>query len=143
MRLFDFNEQGTLIRVFSTTNLCEKLYEFRRGSDSADIHCIAFSFDSSFLCVSSDKGTVHLYGIRDTKVNRMVSIPHALNEAFGDLCNFKVAIEWPCVCTFSGPSHVIAASFDGTFHKYIFTVDGKCNREEFELYLDGIDGCDF
>ncbi|UJR28331.1 hypothetical protein I4U23_009573 [Adineta vaga] len=137
------SKRGTLIRVFSTTGLCEKLYEFRRGSDTADIHSIAFSFDSSFLCVSSDKGTVHLYGIRDPKLNRMVSIHHALNEAFGDLCNFKVAIEWPCICAFSGPSHVIAASFDGTFHKHIFTTDGKCNREEFELYLDGIDGCDF
>ncbi|CAF0816314.1 unnamed protein product [Rotaria sp. Silwood1] len=137
------SKRGTLIRVFSTTGLSEKLFEFRRGSDTADIHCITFSFDSSFLCVSSDKGTVHLYALRDPKSNRMVAIPHALNEAFGDLCNFKVAIEWPCICAFSGPSHVVAASFDGTFHKHIFTNDGKCNREEFELYLDGIDGCDF
>jgi len=137
------SKRGTLVRVFATTALCEKALEFRRGSDTADIHSIAFSFDSSFLCVSSDKGTVHLYGIRDPKLNRAVSLQHALNEAFGDLCNFKVAIEWPCICAFSDPSHVVAASFDGTFHKHIFTPEGKCNREEYELYLDGIDGCDF
>jgi hypothetical protein len=76
-------------------------------------------------------------------LNRKTALPHALNEAFGDLCNFKADNECPCVCTFSDSKHVVAASFTGTFHKYIFTLDGKCNREEFELYLDGMDGCSF
>jgi hypothetical protein len=73
----------------------------------------------------------------------MLPFQPAWNEALGDLGNFKVDNEWPCICTFSNPNHVVATSFNGTFHKYIFTLDGKCNREEYELYLDGIDGCDF
>jgi hypothetical protein len=76
-------------------------------------------------------------------LNRKSALPHALNEAFGDLCNFKADNECPCICTFSDPKHIVAASFTGTFHTYIFTGDGKCNREEFELFLDGMDGCDF
>jgi WD40 repeat protein len=132
-----------LIRVFLTTGLCERLFEFRRGSDTADIYSISFSFDSGFISVSSDKGTVHLYGIRDTKSNRKTALSHAINDASGDLSNFKADNEYPCICTFSDLNHVVAASFTGTFHKYIFTGDGKCNREEFELFLDGMDGCDF
>ncbi|CAF0969449.1 unnamed protein product [Adineta steineri] len=137
------SKQGTLIRVFLTTGLCEKIVEFRRGSDRADIHTLAFSFDSGFLCLSSDKGTIHLYGIRDPKLNRRAALPHALNEAFGDLCNFKVDDECACICTFSDSNHVVAASLSGTYHKYIFTPDGKCHRNEYDLYLDGVDGCDF
>ena len=119
------------------------MFEFRRGSDTADIYSIAFSFDSGFLCVSSDKGTVHLYGIRDPKLNRMGALQHPWNDALGDLCNFKVDYESPCVCAFSDANHVVAASFNGTFHKQIFTLDGRCSREEYELYLDGVDGCVF
>ena len=135
--------QGTLIRVFSTAGLCEKLYEFRRGSDSATIYSLAFSPDSGFLCVSSDKGTIHIYGVRDPKRNRMTSFQNPLNEALGDLCNFTVNFEWPCVCTFSDPSHVVTACFDGTFHKHIFNSEGQCTRDEYDLYLDGLDGCEF
>ena len=131
------------MRVFLTTGLCEKLFEFRRGTDAADIYSISFSYDSGFLNVSSDKGTVHLYGIRDTKSNRKTVLSHVLNDASGDLCNFRADAEYPCICAFVDLNHMIAASFTGTFHKYIFTPDGKCNREEFELFLDGIDGCDF
>ena len=86
---------------------------------------------------------MHIYGVRDSKSNRMVALPHVLNEAYGDLCNFKVDNEWACICAFSDPNHVVTASINGTFHKHIFTSDGKCNREEYELYLDGIDGCEF
>lgn len=25
---------------------------------------------------------------------------------------------------------------DGTFHKYVFTTDGNCNREAYDIYLD-------
>lgn len=31
---------------------------------------INFSHDSSFLCASSDKGTVHVFALKDTKLNR-------------------------------------------------------------------------
>ncbi|XP_048571209.1 autophagy-related protein 18a-like isoform X2 [Triticum urartu] len=35
----------------------------RRGRDGADIHCIAFSPDSKWLAVSSDKATVHVFSV--------------------------------------------------------------------------------
>lgn len=34
------------------------------------VFSINFSHDSSFLCASSDKGTVHIFALKDTKLNR-------------------------------------------------------------------------
>ncbi|XBI52820.1 hypothetical protein VPH35_035143 [Triticum aestivum] len=56
--------RGTLLRIFSTAD-GTKLQELRRGTDGADIHCIAFSPDSKWLAVSSDKATVHVFSIDD------------------------------------------------------------------------------
>ncbi|KAJ2851345.1 Phosphatidylinositol 3,5-bisphosphate-binding protein, partial [Coemansia erecta] len=39
------------------------LHELRRGVDRADIYSIAFSPDGTKLCVSSDKGTVHIFNL--------------------------------------------------------------------------------
>ena len=128
-----------MIRVFSTVGICEKLYEFRRGTESAMIYSLAFSFDSNFLCVSSDTTTIHIFALRDRRRNRSTTF----NDAMGDLCNFKVQPHCPSFCSFSGVTHVVATSFDGTFHKFIFNADGQCRRDEFELFFDGLDGCDF
>lgn len=32
---------------------------------------------------------------------------------------------------------------DGTFHKYVFTPNGNCNRESFDVYLDVCEDEDF
>ena len=53
---------GTLIRVWETET-GEMVKEFRRGADKAEIHCIAFNAASTALCVSSDKGTVHIFSL--------------------------------------------------------------------------------
>ncbi|CAF2410985.1 unnamed protein product [Rotaria sp. Silwood2] len=137
------SKRGTLIRIFLTTGLCEKIFEFQRGIDTADIYSLAFSFNSDFICVSSDKGTVHVYSIRDPKLNRKATFQYAFNENCGDICNFSVNNEQPCLCAFVDPNHVIAASLNGTFYKYIFNSNGQCNREIYETYLDENDGCNF
>ncbi|CAF0721186.1 unnamed protein product [Didymodactylos carnosus] len=101
--------RGTIVRIWNTSTL-ESVMELRRGTDTADINSISFSFDSSFLCVSSDKGTVHIYCIRDPKLNRTNIMP--LKETFCDVCNFKVSIECPCICAFSGPNYVVGYCTD-------------------------------
>ncbi|XP_058391832.1 WD repeat domain phosphoinositide-interacting protein 4 isoform X4 [Diceros bicornis minor] len=63
------SQKGTLIRLFDTQSK-EKLVELRRGTDPATLYCINFSHDSSFLCASSDKGTVHIFALKDTRLNR-------------------------------------------------------------------------
>ncbi|KAL9101242.1 MAG: hypothetical protein Q9163_003475 [Psora crenata] len=56
------SEAGTLIRTFSTGN-CARTGEFRRGVDRAEIYSIAFSPDSTFLAVTSDKATLHIFDL--------------------------------------------------------------------------------
>ena len=36
-----------------------------------------------------------------------------------------------------------AICLDGSFHKYVFTPDGNCNREAYDVYLDVGDDMDF
>ncbi|KAI9317546.1 WD40-repeat-containing domain protein [Dichotomocladium elegans] len=67
------SDKGTLIRVFNTTT-GTLLHELRRGVDRAEIYSLSFNHDSTRLCVSSDKGTIHIFNL-DPKVvidqNRM------------------------------------------------------------------------
>ncbi|XP_030398929.1 WD repeat domain phosphoinositide-interacting protein 4-like, partial [Gopherus evgoodei] len=64
------------------------------------------------------------------------------------LASFTVPAESACICAFGRSSaktvnSVIAICVDGTFHKYVFTPDGNCNREAFDVYLDICDDDDF
>jgi WD repeat-containing protein 45 len=54
------SKKGTLIRVFDAVT-GSLVHEFRRGADRAEIWSIAFSKDSSKLCMGSDKGTIHIF----------------------------------------------------------------------------------
>uniref|UniRef100_A0A7N0RJA8 Autophagy-related protein 18c n=1 Tax=Kalanchoe fedtschenkoi TaxID=63787 RepID=A0A7N0RJA8_KALFE len=55
--------KGTLIRIFNTMDGTQ-LQEVRRGVDRAEICSIALSPNVQWLAVSSDKGTVHIFGLR-------------------------------------------------------------------------------
>jgi len=54
------SERGTIIRIYHV-NSSSLIKELRRGSDPASISDITFNKDNSMLCVSSDKGTIHLF----------------------------------------------------------------------------------
>ncbi|XP_030451765.2 autophagy-related protein 18a-like [Syzygium oleosum] len=55
--------KGTLIRVFNAVD-GTLLKEMRRGADRAEIYSLAFSSTAQWLAVSSDKGTVHVFGLK-------------------------------------------------------------------------------
>ncbi|CAL8276238.1 unnamed protein product [Merluccius merluccius] len=128
-----------------------------RGTDPATLYCINFSHDSSFLCASSDKGTVHIFALKDTKLNRRSALARVgkVGPVIGQyvdsqwsLASFTVPAECACICAFGknmskNVNSVIAICVDGTFHKYVFTPDGNCNREAFDVYLDICDDDDF
>ena len=54
------SEKGTIIRVFALPS-AQKLYQFRRGSMPARIHCMSFNATSTLLCVSSATETIHIF----------------------------------------------------------------------------------
>jgi hypothetical protein len=52
--------KGTVIRVWDvSTSTC--LQEFRRGVERTTITCLSWSWDSEYLCSTSDKGTAHIF----------------------------------------------------------------------------------
>ncbi|EGP89137.1 uncharacterized protein MYCGRDRAFT_70550 [Zymoseptoria tritici IPO323] len=57
------SEQGTLLRVFTTSTL-DQIAEFRRGLDHAIIYDLAFSPGNRWLASTSDKGTLHVFDLR-------------------------------------------------------------------------------
>ncbi|MCO5583606.1 hypothetical protein L7F22_037519 [Adiantum nelumboides] len=77
--------KGTLIRIFNTADGTQ-IQELRRGVDKADIHSIAFSTPSYWLVVSSDKGTIHVFCLKDPKgmggsTSGYVSFPLSLSAS--------------------------------------------------------------
>lgn len=50
---------------------------------------------------------------------------------------------WHFLTLYSSSPSLPAICVDGTFHKYVFTPDGNCNREAFDVYLDICDDDDF
>ena len=141
--------KGTLIRVFDLRTRM-LVIELRRGTDTATVQCITFNDDSSFLCVSSDKGTVHIFAVKNPDLNKRLTVANVgyLGRYAGSqwgMSSFSLRSECPCICAFAPPSStpgtavrnaVIALCFDGTFHKYVFTADGNCNREAYNVFLD-------
>lgn len=64
------SEKGTLIRLWDTET-GNKIKELRRGSEIVPIHCLAFSFDSTLLACTSNRGTIHIFNIK-TDVNNYI-----------------------------------------------------------------------
>ncbi|KAL1130235.1 hypothetical protein AAG570_013173 [Ranatra chinensis] len=144
--------KGTLIRVWDTIKR-NLLVELRRGTDPATLYCINFSRDSEFLCCSSDKGTIHIFALKDTHLNRRSTFSRMgflgnYVESQWALATFTVPPECACICAFGSRNSVIgnyltSICVDGTFHKYVFNADGNCNRESYDVYLDVIDDDQF
>ena len=47
--------------------MCLCLPQLRRGADQADIYCISFSCTNHWLAVSSDKGTIHIFCLKEDR----------------------------------------------------------------------------
>uniref|UniRef100_A0A0G4HMU9 Uncharacterized protein n=1 Tax=Chromera velia CCMP2878 TaxID=1169474 RepID=A0A0G4HMU9_9ALVE len=62
-RLATASERGTLIRIFDTS-LAQQLQEVRRGTEKVSITSIAFDKSVSWLAATSDKGTIHVWTVR-------------------------------------------------------------------------------
>jgi len=74
--------QGTLIRLWDTKTK-EKLTEIRRGRFQASINCLSFSKSSNKLCLSSDKGTVHVFSLTDSPQPKPPVQPEPANTGWG------------------------------------------------------------
>lgn len=71
--------KGTLVRVFNTFD-GTLLQELRRGADRAEIYSLAFSPSAQWLAVSSDKGTIHVFGLKINLGNMGSENSHVLGD---------------------------------------------------------------
>ncbi|XP_075243426.1 WD repeat domain phosphoinositide-interacting protein 4-like [Convolutriloba macropyga] len=140
--------KGTLVRVFDTTQR-SLVAEFRRGADSATLYSISFSLDSAYLCVSSDKGTVHLFAVKHPLQNRRSNLRHVVPQGSSGgilapyvtsqwaVASFTTPAECPTTAAFSSHNTIVAICSDGSYFKYIFSVDGSglIKREMYDNFL--------
>jgi len=144
------SDKGTLIRVFDTTTGA-KIHEFRRGRNSACIQCISFSKDSTAICLSSDKGTIHIYHLaesQDETSNRHSSLSFIKGFVpyFGSTwsCRQFSVNESNSICAFGndledGRKTVIVLGSSGQYYKYSFSIDPndkeECHEEELKEFF--------
>ncbi|KAG8040441.1 hypothetical protein G9C98_002437 [Cotesia typhae] len=142
-RLATASEKGTLIRVFDTQT-GTMINELRRGANHANIYCINFNHDSTWLCVASDHGTVHVFAVEDQKLNRQSSLASAtfLPKYFSSswsFCKFQVPGGPQCLCAFGTNNSIIVICADGSYYKFVFNNKGECTRDFYAQFLEMTD----
>ncbi|KAJ1990063.1 Phosphatidylinositol 3,5-bisphosphate-binding protein [Dimargaris cristalligena] len=163
-KLASASEKGTLIRVFHAGS-GKLLNELRRGVDRAEIYSIAFSHDSTRLCVASDKGTIHIFnlelgasdlpgggpqygevsqgpqqaisGNRQSSFSFMRDLLPKYFSSEWSFAHFRVSGDVRCLCAFGNERNsIIVLCSDGSCYKYIFDpLKGNCVREWYRKFL--------
>jgi len=151
-RLATASEQGTVIRVWNTST-GEQIAQLRRGKYKAEINCIAFSNDSEWLCVSSDRGPVHIFnfasgtGAESHKAQKsslsfiggLGILPSSLENYVASEFSFaqvRLGIQ-RTICCFGQNNHVIVVGQDGIFYRYSYNLDegGEGKREDHTSFI--------
>jgi WD40 repeat protein len=100
------SKKGTLLRIFTiSSNYQRMICELRRGSEHATIHDINFSVDSKRICLTSDKGTLHVFSVVKTKKggggNLVKDYLKFLNNPQWSLAQGRLVSTKRSICTFS------------------------------------------
>ena len=67
-QLASTSDRGTIVRIFNTETKLQ-ITEFRRGTTDANIYSLSFSLDNSFLGLTSDHGSCHIFSLKNSKMN--------------------------------------------------------------------------
>lgn len=146
--LVSASDKGTIIRVYDTHS-GNLLRELRRGADRADINCITLSVSKSWLALTSDKGTVHVFAIkpedeqvRASNVKSSLSfVGNMLPSYFSSewsLAQFRVPDYRSVVAFGSHPHTCVIACANGSVYKVRFNphVGGDMVKESFTRFDD-------
>ncbi|KAF1762177.1 hypothetical protein GCK72_010439 [Caenorhabditis remanei] len=117
--------KGTVIRVYDARTK-GMLYELRRGSVHAHLQCLAFSPCSSYLAVASDKGTLHVFGIRDAEPQKRMTV---LERNLGSSSILKIQLDRQVLAlgfskqTAKSLTGLVAVCSDASYWRYHFSKD--------------------
>ncbi|CAN1784125.1 Autophagy-related protein 18a, partial [Linum perenne] len=119
------SSKGTLVRVFNTLD-GSLLQEVRRGADRAEIYSLAFSSDAHWLAVSSDKGTVHVFGLKAdsgslaTLTNDRSVLPKYFSSEWS-VAQFRLPEGSQCLVGFGQQQNtVVVIGLNGSFYRCEF-----------------------
>ena len=151
------SDKGTLIRIF-TTNDGQKFSEFRRGTKTVEMNCIAFDPNNKFIGCSSNVGTIHIFSIAaitkalDEKNNKakneiedepknsksflgkiggLLNIKNAYLESERSFAKFKVQEE-NSILGFGSENTFVVITMDGKYYKVAYNPKrgGDCCKIE-------------
>lgn len=139
-RLATASVKGTLIRVFNADSGV-LLHELRRGTTPSKIYCVNFNKTATKLCVSSDRGTIHVFALDSPEKNSRSSLANAtfLPKYFqSKWSSFKFDINnhSKCICTFTqnlDQHSIVVICSDGTYYKY--SLDNISNTKNCQLEI--------
>lgn len=125
------SERGTLIRVYNIETLALE-YEFRRGSQSANIYDICFNKEGTLLACTSSNGTIHLFELTKEDNNKNVksmfsTFQNFLPKYFSSQWGFKqitISDMSKSICNFDDQNDLHIATFDGNYYK----ISGRNNE---------------
>jgi len=142
-----FNDEATLLAIASSDGKNVRVYEtengnlikeFRRGSTQANICCISFNKTSTLLCVGSDKGSIHVFALKEIQ-----SGPINIRSSLYVLSNYLpkyFSSEWSFVrlytseqrmdIAFSSEDDIYIAGWSGMFYMYKIIFDKEKNMYE-------------
>jgi WD40 repeat protein len=142
------SDNGTLIRIFKV-NSGELYREFRRGKDKAEIFSLSFSNQNEFLCITSDRKTVHIFNLVQEYENDNEDKPKIVPESKGVIGNLKKIFyrvpssfvklersfalyrinELKSICTFGESDNLFVVSYDDKGKFYHINFDKKNGGE--------------
>ncbi|EGG18501.1 autophagy protein 18 [Cavenderia fasciculata] len=140
------SEKGTVIRVFMLPN-ANKSISFRRGTYPAVIHSMTFSFDSKYLCVCSDTGTIHIFKVDFTQCGSSSGVSSYLPEVLSqvwepsrDFAHIKITPGVPSICALSQDNKIaMVLTAEGFYPQYQFdeNVGGELKQiNEYSLLME-------
>ena len=122
------SEKGTLIRIFNT-HYKAQVEEFRRGTQPALIYSINFNQPGNLVCVSSDRGTLHVFNLKNStpssssgRHGRTGSISKRLGQARTSCGRIELKSGGlPVLSAFStlDDKSVVAISLSGEYNKFV------------------------
>ncbi|KAL8192027.1 hypothetical protein R6Q57_028148 [Mikania cordata] len=145
------SNKGTLVRIFNTHD-GTLLREVRRGVDRAEIHSLSFSPTAEWLAVSSDKGTIHVFGVTavdnpdHSPTGSPSSSPRALIKgvipkyfsSVWSLAQFRLVEGCQYIAAFGHQKNtVVILGLDGSFYRCKFDpkTGGEMTQLEYHNFM--------
>jgi WD40 repeat protein len=134
------SERGTIIKIFRTKD-CALIQELRRGTEPAEIYCLAFDLKSQYIACSSNKGTIHIFNIKKEggqEVQNQKSVFGTVVSFLG-IQNEYLNSEWSFAqyrLTYKGKS-MVAFNPDNNTSVIVVTEDGNYYQGEFKAKSGG------